>query len=609
MKPKTPPHRNTKRTVVAKTKKVINAVKFMPSQHEKTEYLQMISYLQDALKNKYEENKALLNQLRDRDDSTTSENIVKYINELTEKNAKIAELSAKIERQSNQLDYFERTRLLTEESLKEYMEKYKVVQAKNRELEAELKRCEYDKETLKAKEALIEEYKKREKELEENISDLCEQPFIKNDFDRDSAFKRVRELELAMSELQKRFKESEDRCMEYQVENKELNEKLVLITDERDRYKNDGLKYKISNEERDKQNRDFQAQFKIIGQFGKVDSDYEKIANMLQRKYEEGTLSANDQEQRWENIDFISKATGSSVEELQHEIKRLKMEKGILGSELEKTKTLLQTQIQINEDMKTVQDITAQKHQKEINLLQSRITDLLSLVDKERVPKECVNVPMDSARSKTDTLAHQNESEPSLDDKITEFSYDMSESQYHQHENAVDLVMLQGEFDVDAVKNTLGVADENGIMTFISVDFYFHETQTSNLVNGVCPNYNLQLTFKVDEDERLIEYFKEESIVVDVYCLLNEEHVHFGKGAIQLNQLILKESGIGSRVVKGYCEVKYVNNEAIKLGSVKYKLRMRNSIKDTLKWLRNKMEVLKEKSDVVKANLKMEGYN
>ena len=604
MKPKTPLHKNNKRTVVTKTKKVINAVKFLPTQHEKTEYLEMISYLQDALKNKYEENKALLNQLRDRDDSTTSETIVKYVNELSDKNAKIAELFEKIKRQNNQLDYFEQTRLLTEESLKEYREKYTLIKARNDELESELKRYEYDKETLKAKEALIEEYKQKEKVLEEKISDLCEQPFIKNDFDRDNAFKRVRELELAISELQKRFKEIEDKCMEYQIQNKELNEQLILITNERDRYKDDGMKYKISNEERDKQNKDFEAQFKIIGQFGKVDSDYEKIANMLQRKHEEGVVSSNDNEQQWENIDFINKENGNDVKVLQHEIKRLKIEKGILGSELEKTKTLLQNQIQINEDMKTVQDITAQKHQKEIQLLQSKITDLLSLVDKERIPKEYTNV-----HKLVDTLPQHNESIRSLDDKITEFSYDMSESQYHQNENAVDLVMLQGKFDVDAIKNTLGVANENDIMTFITVDFYFHETQTSNLVNGVHPNYNLQLTFKVDEDERLIEYFNDECIIVDVYCLLNEEHVHFGKGSIQLNQLIIKESGVGSRVVKGYCDIKYVNNEAIKIGSVKYKMRMRNSIKDMLKWIRNKMEVLKEKSDVVKANLKMEGYN
>ena len=604
MKPKTPLHKNNKRTVVTKTKKVINAVKFLPTQHEKTEYLEMISYLQDALKNKYEENKALLNQLRDRDDSTTSETIVKYVNELSDKNAKIAELFEKIKRQNNQLDYFEQTRLLTEESLKEYREKYTLIKARNDELESELKRYEYDKETLKAKEALIEEYKQKEKVLEEKISDLCEQPFIKNDFDRDNAFKRVRELELAISELQKRFKEIEDKCMEYQIQNKELNEQLILITNERDRYKDDGMKYKISNEERDKQNKDFEAQFKIIGQFGKVDSDYEKIANMLQRKHEEGVVSSNDNEQQWENIDFINKENGNDVKVLQHEIKRLKIEKGILGSELEKTKTLLQNQIQINEDMKTVQDITAQKHQKEIQLLQSKITDLLSLVDKERIPKEYTNV-----HKLVDTLPQHNESIRSLDDKITEFSYDMSESQYHQNENAVDLVMLQGKFDVDAIKNTLGVANENDIMTFIAVDFYFHETQTSNLVNGVHPNYNLQLTFKVDEDERLIEYFNDECIIVDVYCLLNEEHVHFGKGSIQLNQLIIKESGVGSRVVKGCCDIKYVNNEAIKIGSVKYKMRMRNSIKDMLKWIRNKMEVLKEKSDVVKANLKMEGYN
>ena len=607
MKPQPPHRKNNQRSAKNNTKQPANAVKFLPSQHEKTEYLAMIAYLQDALKNKYQENKTLLSQLRDRDDSTAPQSIAKCASELTEKNKKIAELTAKIERQNNQLCYFERTKQLTEESLNEYKEKYKVIQEKNCELDAELQRYEYDEETLKEKEALIEKYRQEERALEEKISELCEQPFMKSDFDRDNAFKLVRELELAISELQRRFKATEGKCIEYQTENKELNEQLVQISNERDRYKEDGLKYKVSNEERDKRNKDFEAQFKKIGQFGKVDSDYEKIANMLQRKYEGGAVSSSEHD-----IDSMSEADDDGVEVLQHEIKRLKIEKGILGSELDKTKTLLQNQCQINEDMKTVQDITAQKHQKEVHLLQSKITDLLSLVDKERIPKEYVNVTVDGMHKKhklIDTLPHQDDSMRSLDDKITEFSYDMSESQYHQSENAVDLVVLQGQFDADAVKNTLGFADENDLMTFVAVDFYLHETQTSNLVNGVRPNYNLQLTFRVDEDERLIEYFERESIVVDVYCLVNEEHAHFGKGAIRLDQLVAKESGSGSRVVKGYCEVRYVNDAGIRIGSVRYKMRMRNSIKHTLKWLRNKREALKEKSDVVKANLKMEGYN
>ena len=39
-------------------------------------------------------------------------------------------------------------------------------------------------------------------------------------------------------------------------------------------------------------------------------------------------------------------------------------------------------------------------------------------------------------------------------------------------------------------------------MSFLCADFFIHETQTSDILNGKNPMFNFQLTFKVNVDEQ-----------------------------------------------------------------------------------------------------------
>ena len=97
------------------------------------------------------------------------------------------------------------------------------------------------------------------------------------------------------------------------------------------------MRYKIDKEEREKQGREFDAIFNKINQFGEVDSNYEKIINLLK-----GQLTKDAKGNNWENIDFLEKMDEfpDNKEELVKEIQRLKIEKGVLGKELEETKNI-----------------------------------------------------------------------------------------------------------------------------------------------------------------------------------------------------------------------------------------------------------------------------
>lgn len=585
---------------------------FMPSNYEKNEYLEHIAYLQEALKIKYEENQSLLSQLRDRDDVKTSLRITEYCNDLSEKNAKLAELSAKYDKVMNQFETNVKILTLTKEALQEYIEKFTDERNKNRDLENQLQMNQATLDKVNEYVTIIEEYKKKEKLLEERINDLCENPFIKQANERDKAFLKLRENEIALEELKRKYKISEDKRIELENKIKELMDKLNLTEMERDQFKEDALRYKISTEEKERQNKEFDDQFKRISQFGEVDSNYEKILAMLRNNSQLNKDNKGGNGSPWMDINFLEKMDNlpDDKEELKKEVQRLIIEKGILGTELEKTKSLLEIQQQINNDLKELKEVDEKKYNKEIRILQDKIRELLSLLDKERIPKEYLgeknelNNLVQNLIPKADGKNSLLLTQKSLDDKITEFSNDLSESEYGINDNAVDLIISQATFDATAIENKLNIP-LNDLLSFITIDFYLHESQTSNLVNGPSPNYNFQLTFKVYEDEHLINYLNEDYMIIELYYLSNNKQIIFGNGKIKLDQLIRAESNTKSRVVHGFCEMFFIGDESVRLGRIKYKMRMRNSIKNILKWINDKQGIVNQMSAVNDANSKM----
>ena len=73
---------------------------------------------------------------------------------------------------------------------------------------------------------------------------------------------------------------------------------------EKERFKEDAMRYKISNEEREKYSKDFDEQIKLMGQYGEVDSNLTKILNVLKIK---------DDNSSWMKMDFLNKVQGNMI--------------------------------------------------------------------------------------------------------------------------------------------------------------------------------------------------------------------------------------------------------------------------------------------------------
>ena len=76
----------------------------------------------------------------------------------------------------------------------------------------------------------------------------------------------------------------------------------------------------------------------------------------------------------------------------------------------------------------------------------------------------------------------------------SEFSAVTNESEIKTDENCLDLVIQDAEYYYDSFKSVLDPRDlllfQKTLITFVTIDFYNHDTETSQLSEGYKPLYN-----------------------------------------------------------------------------------------------------------------------
>ena len=584
-----------------------------PNIYQVNDYEKVITHLQQSLKIAHEDRRKLIDDLNNIRDTGASRAIIEYSENIKDKNLKLSEMSLQLDKLKEKFETNEKILQITNQTLREYTEKYTIERNKNRELENQLQLQKTNLEKLDEYATLIEEYKKKEGIMEQKIMDLCENPFIKQINERDNTYANLRETQIALSEAQRRLKLDNDKIIDLERQLRELKEKYNKVIQERDQFREDGMRYKIDKEQREKQGREFDAIFNRINQFGEVDSNYEKITNLIK-----GQLTKDAKGNNWENIDFLEKMDEfpDNKKELVKEIHRLIIEKGVLGQELEETKNNLLLHQQLTDDIKKKQEAESKLYIKQINSLKDKLRRLTELVDRRNLPADFDltdiynkdHIPSSKTKEKKDII--ENEYNIDLNNKsiytsITGFSVD-SEEDLAVDENYMDLYITKANFDVESIQNKLGLPIDN-LKSFISVDFYLHETQVSNLMTGQKPNYDFQLSFNVSVDENFIIFLEDDFILIELYYLKNNTQTIFATGKIMLNQLIQIEHDPRTRVVNGYIEMFYISDSSIKMCDIKYKMRMRKSILEKIKWFNERKQLFKELDPINQANMKIMG--
>ena len=589
-------------------------------QKERKEQMALIELLREKLKIANEDRHTLIKELGKRQlSNNNNNNFNNNYNEqniLRSKNDISAETQVRLEAKDKVIETIKI-------SLNNYIEKYENERDENRKLKAELSKLKGETEKIEQYKSLINDLKNNEKLLEKELDEYRVSPFIKQVEERGNVFKnyqiaekKLQDTKKILEQREKELQEDEIRLKELDKENRKLKEDYAKMEIEKDRYKEELLKLKINQQEREKNDKVFQDKLNQFIQYGQIDPNFAKMLSLV--KFQHNDIN-------WSNLNINYLETDEEKANdpiyLKNQIEKLKSEKAELGEELETTKSLLLTQQQINDETKRLQECDNKKYQAEVKLLKSKIEELVKLIDVKNLPKEYLVLDPVSGKVNlkdknellNDLIPEEQKDANLLNDNITEFSQEETEEELAMNENALDLFFGECIYE-DGLGDELGFSIDH-MLSFFSVDFFIHETQTSDILNGKTPIFNFQLTFKVDVNENLMNYLESEFINIEIYSLRDNIQTIFGKGKISLKELIEIEKSpkSSSRVINSICSLYYIKDQNLKIASIHYKMRMRKPLSDTLKWYNAQNQFLREQSplhDVVatKAEETMERY-
>ena len=182
----------------------------------------------------------------------------------------------------------------------------------------------------------------------------------------------------------------------------------------------------------------------------------------------------------------------------------------------------------------------------------------------------------------------------------SEFSAVTNESEVKHDENVLDFVIQDAEYYYDAFKSVLDEREltlhtTKTLVTFVTLDFYNHDTETSQLAEGYKPLYNTQFSFKNRVDDFYVQYLQRNTLKMDVYISKNNAAVHLGRAEINLREMVEREVAVHDAawrtpVVQKTIRVMGVRGDQM-IGNIKFKMRMRKPISEAARYFRERSEI------------------
>eukprot|EP00826_Nyctotherus_ovalis_P053138 TRINITY_DN6856_c0_g1_i4.p1 TRINITY_DN6856_c0_g1~~TRINITY_DN6856_c0_g1_i4.p1 ORF type:complete len:637 (-),score=212.30 TRINITY_DN6856_c0_g1_i4:93-2003(-) len=261
---------------------------------------------------------------------------------------------------------------------------------------------------------------------------------------------------------------------------------------------------------------------------------------------------------------------GRSVQALLSEIERLNVEKAELASELEKMEAYLKETGRIEE---TKYKLEARLEDVERKIVQSPFKDRDFLRKELAETKKSFKAPEMAGEA----------------DSASEFSVESHVSELPPNNNVLELLIIEGVFDEGKHLTSLPT-----LTSRLEVMFYNHNSTYSTEKEGARARYGLQIGFQVEVDDELLSYLYKNAI--EIYCYAREETGlrQIGKASIKLRKffdfMLSKNAGGTFSERVQILSVLEENKGDIRIGYLRYKLKMRSSIEPELVQYRAKME-------------------
>jgi First C2 domain of RPGR-interacting protein 1 len=113
----------------------------------------------------------------------------------------------------------------------------------------------------------------------------------------------------------------------------------------------------------------------------------------------------------------------------------------------------------------------------------------------------------------------------------------------------------------------------------MTIDFYNHDTRNGDLADSFEPNYGTQFSFKNTIDDFYIQHLEKSILTIDFFITRAQNAIKIGSAKVVLSKLLEKDHSFQAQ------EIVHDNgNGGVAIGKIFYKMRMRKSIDEAIKW-------------------------
>ncbi|RLN27294.1 hypothetical protein BBJ28_00007221 [Nothophytophthora sp. Chile5] len=252
--------------------------------------------------------------------------------------------------------------------------------------------------------------------------------------------------------------------------------------------------------------------------------------------------------------------------------------------ELERCEKMLHAQTNINRELALeIEELTTQKvssssqlqrRMKDLELLceerQQRIHHLEAEIRQLKYARERLLLKsrdIDEMPSDGSSSDDENSEAESLSESLVLAARDLAPG-----EQLLELGIVNANFDRSAV----GVNSS----TFVLCDFYDFESQSTPLLMGNRPEYNLSATFKVTVDGFFLRYLASECIALEVYQAVRGDFKLIGTASVRLSKLLHSKGVIKEPVLPVKSTSHSNDGESIALGTLNVILRLSTPISE-----------------------------
>ncbi|ETI38417.1 hypothetical protein F443_15819 [Phytophthora nicotianae P1569] len=280
---------------------------------------------------------------------------------------------------------------------------------------------------------------------------------------------------------------------------------------------------------------------------------------------------------------FLDAEEDSSVKHLRNRVHVLQIAHLKSMQELERCEKMLQAQTNINRELALeIEELTTskisssnqlQRRMKELELLceerQQRIHALQAEVRQLKYAREKMLLKM---READDECSEESSSDgegsevASLSESLILAARDLAPG-----EQLLELGIISGDFD----SSVIGVNSS----TFVLCDFYDFESQSTPLLMGSRPEYNLSATFKVTVDGFFLRYLASESVFLEVHQAIRGDFKLVGKTSVRLSKL-LQSKGVVKEPKLAIKSLYDIDGDSTTLGTLNVILRLSTPISE-----------------------------